>query len=149
MHMYIGVAVDKSTFEGQTLDDVVINILCKRIPDLFDYTAIGYLGGKSLKHLLDSKIEAIKMVLSDYKRPNITITIPKINPYYIGQFMAMYMLNIFIQACIYNISPFEWDSGENLQNYICAQMGRYGYEETLKEMNEKLERFKKQPVLPE
>ena len=36
MHMYIGVAVDKSKFEGQNLDDIVINILCKHIPDLFD-----------------------------------------------------------------------------------------------------------------
>ena len=37
MHMYIGVAIDKSEFKGQNLDDVVINILCERIPDLFDY----------------------------------------------------------------------------------------------------------------
>ncbi len=37
MHMNIGVAIDKSKFEGQNLDDVVINILCERIPDLFDY----------------------------------------------------------------------------------------------------------------
>lgn len=119
------------------------------IPNSFDYTPIGYLGGKSLNYLLNAEINAMKMVLTDYNRPNITITIPKINPYYIGQFMAMFMLDMVIQAYLYNINPFDRAGAENLENYVCAQMGRYGYEETLREMNEKLQRFKPEPVLPE
>lgn len=119
-----------------------------QIPNSFDYTPIGYLGGKSLSYLLNSEINAMKMVLTDYQRPNITITIPEISPYYIGQFMAMFMLDMVIQAYLYNINPFDKTGAENLENYICAQMGRYGYEETLREMKEKLERFKTQQVLP-
>ena len=51
MHMYIGVAVDKSKFEGQSLDDVVINILCERIPDLFDYIDDDHMVSYSVSHV--------------------------------------------------------------------------------------------------
>ncbi|MCR5261544.1 MAG: hypothetical protein K6C94_06860 [Candidatus Gastranaerophilales bacterium] len=119
------------------------------IPSVFNYTPIGYLGGKSFKYLLDSEIEAMKMVLTDYQCPNITITLPQITPYYVGSFIAAYMIDMVIQALLYKINPFNWVGAETLQNYICAQMGRYGYEETFKEMQEKLERFKTQQVLPE
>ncbi|MBQ2645682.1 hypothetical protein IJG14_08950 [bacterium] len=119
------------------------------IPKIFDYTAIGYLGGKTLDYLQNSEIEAMKMILTDYNIANITYTIPQITPYYIGHFMAMFMLNIVIQASLYNINLLIQTGTENLQNYICAQMGRYGYEETLREMHEKWAKIMKQSVLPE
>lgn len=54
MHMYIGVAVDKSKFEGQNLDDIVINILCKHIPDLFDYIDDDNMVSYSVRHVKDN-----------------------------------------------------------------------------------------------
>ena len=44
---------------------------------------------------------------------------------------------------------FEETGCEDLKNYIWAIMGKAGYEETLKEFNEKVARIKMQPVLPE
>ena len=119
------------------------------IPKEFDYTAIGFMGGKTLGRLLNSETEAMRMLLTDRKIPNTTILVPKINSYYIGQYMAMYMLNIAFQAFLMNIDPLVKTTYETLNNYIWALMGRYGYEETLREFNEKLAVSKRQPVLPE
>ena len=147
-------ALLQSFIEGS--NNKIINIIKVKnfetdntIPNIFDYTPIGYLGGKTLTELMNAEIEALKMVLTDNQRPNITLTIPQISPYYMGQFVGMYMLNIAIQAALYNINPYSFAGAENFQNYVCAQMGQFGYEETLREMHEKLENIKKQLVLPE
>ena len=111
------------------------------IPQIFDYTPVGYLGGKTFSELLNAKLNAIKMTLTDYQRPNITISIPKITPYYLGQFTAFYMKAILIQASLYNIDPFAKPDSDILLNYIYAQMGRYGYEATYREMQNKLNKI--------
>ena len=91
----------------------------------------------------------MKMILTDYQRPNITVTIPKLTPYYVGQFIGLYLMNIAFQAALYNVNPYTKSGAENFQNYIYAQMGQTGYEETLREMKEKLEKTKRPLVLPE
>lgn len=119
------------------------------IPNFFDYTSLRYLCGKNLSTLMDAEIEAMKMILTDYQRPNITVTIPKLTPYYVGQFIGLYLMNIAFQAALYNVNPYTKSGAENFQNYIYAQMGQTGYEETLREMKEKLEKTKRPLVLPE
>lgn len=112
------------------------------IPQFYDYTAVGYLGGKTLTELMNAEINAAKMTLVDNQRPNITMNIPKISPFYIGQFMALYMGSMLIQACLYNIDPFVRLDSDMLLNYIYAQLGKYGYEATYHEMQCKLNRYK-------
>lgn len=110
------------------------------VPNFFGYTSVGYLGGKTLSELMNAEINAAKMTLVDNQRPNITVTIPKVTPYYLGQFMACYTGAMLIQACLYNLNPFEHSDSDLLLNYIYAQMGRYGYEATYKEIQNKLKK---------
>ncbi len=119
------------------------------IPDYYDSTCAGYLSGKTLTNLIEIQINSIKTILTENKRPNILITLPQISPYDLGQFMALYMINMPIQAALYNINPFSHTRYENLQNYTFAQLGKYGYEETLKEYIEKNKKISSLSVLPE
>ncbi len=107
------------------------------IPDLFKYTSIGYLGGKTLTEIINAETESLKMLLVDKQRPNITLTIPEINPYEIGSFMTSIVFGVFIKSYLYNINPFNMPQHEQMHDYICAQLGRYGYEHTLEIMKEK------------
>ena len=112
------------------------------IPQFFDYTSLGYLGGKTLSELMDSEINAVKMLLNDNQRPNITVNIPQITPYNIGYFMGYYMSKIIIQARLYNIEPHVHTDSESFFNYIYAQLGKFGYEATYQEMKSRLEQYK-------
>lgn len=111
------------------------------IPEFFNYTSIGYLGGKNLTDIINAETEALKMVLVDKQRPNITLTIPEINPYEIGSFMTAIVFGVLIKSYLYNINPFNMPQHEQMYDYTCAQLGRYGYEHTLELMREKLSKI--------
>ena len=108
------------------------------IPNIFEYTGISYLGGKSINQLFNAEADSTMASLIDYKRPNLTITIPKITPYYLGQLLYMFEVQTAIAGALYNIDPFNQPGVEQSINYTYALMGRVGYEDSANELKEKL-----------
>lgn len=108
------------------------------IPKSFEYTGIGYLGGKSVNELLNAEADATKVALVDYQRPNVTITIDKINPYNIGQLLYMFEVQTAIAGALYNINAFNQPGVEQAKNYTYALMGRAGYEESAAVLQQKM-----------
>ena len=111
-----------------------------QIPNIFEYTGIGYLGGKSVNDLLNAEADATRVALSDFNRPTVTITLPKINGYYLAQLLYMFEVQTAIAGSLYNIDAFSQPGVEQAKNYTYALMGRVGYEESAnlnqKKMNE-------------
>lgn len=108
------------------------------IPKIFEYTGIGYLGGKSVNDLLNAEADSTRVSLSDYNRPTVTITIPKINAYYIAQLLYMFEVQTAIAGALYNINAFDQPGVEQAKNYTYALMGRVGYEESAHILHEKM-----------
>lgn len=108
------------------------------IPKIFEYTGIGYLGGKTMNDLMNAEADSTKVTLVDYQRPNVTITIPKINGYYIAQLLYMLEVQTAIVGELYNINTFNQEGVEQAKNYTYALMGRTGYEDSARELKEKL-----------
>ncbi|MBP3821274.1 glucose-6-phosphate isomerase [bacterium] len=108
------------------------------IPEIFQYTGIGYLGGKSINSLLNAEADSTKASLIDYKRPSVTITLPKIDGYHIGQLLYMFEIQIAIEGALYGIDAYNQPGVEQARNYIYALMGRAGYEESAKSIHEKI-----------
>lgn len=100
------------------------------IPNIFEYTGIGYLGGKTVNNLLNAEADATRVVLTDYNRPTVTITIPELNGYYIGQLMYMFEVQTAIAGALYEIDTFSQPGVEQAKNYTYALMGRVGYEDS-------------------
>lgn len=98
------------------------------IPPIFEYTGIGYLGGKTVNDLLNAEADATKVTLADYNRPTVTITLPKINGYYIAQLLYMFEIQTAVAGALYNIEAFNQPGVEQAKNYTYALMGRIGYE---------------------
>ncbi len=108
------------------------------IPNIFEYTGISYLCGKSINQLFNAEADSTMASLIDYKRPNVTITIPKISAYYLGQLLYMFEVQTAITGALYNIDPFDQPGVEQSKNYTYALMGRIGYEDSANELKEKL-----------
>ncbi len=112
------------------------------IPNIFEYTGLNYLAGKTINQLINAEADATKVALTDYKRPNLTITLPKINEYYLAQLLYMFEMETAIIGELYNIDAFNQPGVEQAKNYTYALMGRMGYEESKMELEEKINRVK-------
>ena len=82
--------------------------------------------------------DSTKVVLADFNKPTITITMPKINGYYMGQLLYMLEVQIAIAGSLYNIDAFNQPDVEQAQNYTYALMGRVGYEESAHILHDKM-----------
>lgn len=108
------------------------------IPNIFEYTGIGYLGGKSINQLINAEADSTRVALSDYCRPTVTISIPKIDAYHIGQLLYMLEVQTAIIGELYHINTFNQPGVEQAKNYTYALMGRAGYEDSAHSLQEKM-----------
>ena len=108
------------------------------IPKIFEYTGIGYLGGKTMNSLMDAEADSTKITLSDYSRPTITISMDKLNGYNLAQLLYMLEVQTAIAGALYNVDAFNQPSVEQGRNYTYGIMGRAGYEGSAKILQEKM-----------
>lgn len=108
------------------------------IPKIFDYTGIGYLGGKTVNDLLNAEADSTRVSLVDYQRPNVTITMPRINGYFLAQLLYLLEVQTAITGELYNINAFDQPGVEQAKNYTYALMGRTGYEDSAQALQAKL-----------
>ena len=109
------------------------------IPKIFEYTGIGYLGGKTINSLMNAEADSTRVSLSDYARPTVTVTLPKIDGYHVAQLLYMLEVQTAIAGELYNINTFDQPGVEQAKNYTYALMGRAGYEDSAKSLQTKLE----------
>lgn len=112
-----------------------------QIPNIFEYTGIGYLGGKSINRLLNAEADATRVSLTDNKRPCITISLDKIDGYNLAQLLYMLEVQTAITGELYGIDTFNQPGVEQAKNYTYAFMGRAGYEESAQELKVKMATF--------
>ena len=108
------------------------------IPKIFEYTGIGYLGGKTINALINAEADSTRVALSDYSRPTITISMDRINPYNLAQLLYMYEVQTAIAGELYHINTFNQPGVEQAKNYTYALMGRSGYEDSAQQLQEKM-----------
>lgn len=108
------------------------------IPKIFEYTGVGYLGGKTINDLMNAEADSTRVSLADYQRPTITITIDKIDEYNIAQLLYMLEVQTAIAGELYNIDTFNQPGVEQAKNYTYALMGRAGFEGSAESLKEKM-----------
>lgn len=108
------------------------------IPKIFEYTGIGYLGGKTINDLINAEADSTRVSLADYSRPTMTITLKKIDEYNLAQLLYMLEVQTAIAGELYNIDAFNQPGVEQAKNYTYALMGRAGYEDSAHSLQEKM-----------
>jgi glucose-6-phosphate isomerase len=107
---------------GEYRDEVKISAPPASIPDF------AYLKQAELGQLLDREALATAWALTEAKRPNLTITTPKVDAFAIGEFFFMYELQTVMAGALYGVNPFGQPGVEAGKNATYALMGREGYE---------------------
>ena len=108
------------------------------IPNIFEYTGLNYLGGKTINQLLNAEADSTRVALADYQRPTVTITLQKVDPYNVAQLLYMLEVQTAIAGELYGINTFNQPGVEQAKNYTYALMGRAGYEDSAHTLQEKM-----------
>ncbi len=99
------------------------------IPHLFsDVPGLGYLGGHSLNELFKAEETATAFNLMKAGRPNLTLTLPEVNPFTVGQ--LMYLLEVATVAAggLLQVNPLDQPGVEGGKLTAFGLLGRPGYE---------------------
>ena len=108
------------------------------IPKIFEYTGIGYLGGKTVNDLINAEADSTRVALADYNRPTMTINIERVDEYNVAQLLYMLEVQTAIAGELYNIDTFNQPGVEQAKNYTYALMGRAGYEDSAQNLQAKM-----------
>lgn len=108
------------------------------IPRVYEDSEIGYLCGRTINDLMNAEADSTRVAVTDFNRPNVTITLPVINEYYLAQLLYMLEVQTAIAGALYNIDTFNQPGVEQAKNYTYALMGRKGYEEVASKLNQKI-----------
>ena len=99
------------------------------IPDTYsNVKELSYMANKTMNELINAEAEATRITVSGYNKPNVTITLPKVDEYFLAQLMYMFEVQTAIAGKIYNINAFDQPGVEQGKIYTYALMGREGYE---------------------
>lgn len=100
-----------------------------KIPAVFGAVdGIGYLGNHMLSYLIKAEEESTELALVKNKRPNMTITIPLIDAYHMGQLFHFFNIATAFTGFMYDIDPFNQPGVEEGKNFTYGMMGKKGFE---------------------
>jgi len=104
---------------------------------------MAYLGGHSLNKLIQAEMQATRLTLARNGRPSLTITLPKINPFTIGQLMFLWELETYTCGQLMGINPLNQPGVEEGKILAHAFLGRKGFEREVKEGEFTAKQYKK------
>ena len=107
------------------------------LPDLFpELAGLHYLGGRSLNELLRAEKEATAFNLRKAGRPNLTLRLPEINAFTIGQLIYLLEVATVAAASLLGVNPQDQPGVEGGKNTTYGLMGRPGFEAQRREIEE-------------
>jgi glucose-6-phosphate isomerase len=108
-----------------------------QIPDLYpEQEALSYLGGHSLEELLRVEQQATAFNLMKAGRPNLTLHLPEINPFTIGQLIYLLEVVTVTAAFLFGVNAFDQPGVEGGKQTTYGLMGRRGFEKYHREFTE-------------
>jgi len=107
--------------------------------DYSDIEGVGYLGGHTLSELIQAERSATEHVLTNNKRPNLTITLPVVNAFTLGQLFFLLEVATAFTGGLYSINPFDQPGVEEGKKFAYGLMGRKGFEDKKKEIEAQLQ----------
>ncbi len=106
--------------------------------DLARYNAFNYFAGKTMGELLNYEREATTLALTRKGRPNLTINVPEVRPYTVGQLYMLLEVQTVVAGALFGIDPFDQPGVEAGKIATYALMDRPGYEEEKSRIEQEL-----------
>jgi len=94
-----------------------------------DLDSLGYLGGSGLGQLLNREQRATELALVRQQRPVVTISLPQLNPFTLGQLFYLFEAAAVFAAALYRVNPLDQPGVQASKQLTFGQMGRSGFED--------------------
>ena len=101
---------------------------CDNIPD------VAFLGGHTMEELIQAENEATAYALTKAGRMNYTLRIPELNAFTLGQLLYLFELQTAYAGAMLNIDTFNQPGVEEGKKATYALLGKSGYDEKRKEL---------------
>jgi glucose-6-phosphate isomerase len=88
-----------------------------------------YLEDKKMSRLLNCEKAATEYALIISKKPCMTVLLPEVNPYTVGQLIYLFEVTTSFAGALFNINTYDQPAVELGKEATFALMGREGYEE--------------------
>jgi glucose-6-phosphate isomerase len=93
-----------------------------------------YLGGHSLAELISAESQATRFALTKAGRSNMSLILPEVNPFTIGQLLFWLEVQTVFTGGLYDINPMDQPGVEASKQYAYGLMGRRGFEDKAREI---------------
>ena len=112
------------------------------IPVDSDIDDLGFLRGATHGNMISIEQMSAEYALLKAGKSNMTITLPEVNEYYLGQLIFMFEVATAFAGELLNINAFDQPGVEEGKNAAYAMFGRKGYEAKKAELDAKPEKKK-------
>ncbi|MCT4542707.1 MAG: glucose-6-phosphate isomerase [Vallitalea sp.] len=111
------------------------------IPNIYsDIPSLGFLGGATHNKLIQTEQMATEYALLKAGQSNMTITLPEVNEFTLGQLLYLFEVATGFAGELLNINAFDQPGVEEGKNATYAMFGRPGYEEKKEELDKRPEK---------
>ncbi|NOY65396.1 MAG: glucose-6-phosphate isomerase [Nitrospirae bacterium] len=112
-----------------------------KIPIVFeDMEGLNYLSGHTLSELIKAEEEATELSLARASRPNLSLDIPCIDAYHLGQLFMFFEIVTALVGFLFGINPFNQPGVEEGKNFTYGMMGKKGFDKKRQEVEEAREK---------
>jgi glucose-6-phosphate isomerase len=105
------------------------------IPSLYpDIEGLAYLSQHSMNALLAAEKRATAFNLMRAGRPNLTLRLPEINAFTIGQLLYLFQMATVVAGGLFGVNPLDQPGVESVKLTTYGLMGRPGFESQQEEL---------------
>lgn len=128
---------------SRNLFETVINIETSREEILLqeepvDLDGLNYLAGKSVDFVNKSAMNGTILAHTDGQVPNLMVTVPEVNEYYLGQLFYFFEFACGVSGYLLGVNPFNQPGVESYKKNMFALLGKPGYEAQREELLKRL-----------
>lgn len=103
-----------------------------------DLDGLGYLQGKDMDFVNTKAFEGTLLAHTDGGVPNLLVTIPDMTAYTLGHLIYFFEIAVAISGYLNGVNPFDQPGVEAYKKNMFALLGKPGFEELAKQLNERL-----------
>ena len=130
--------------EGQrTMFETILNVVSPTqnivlTEEESNLDGLNYLAGKTLDEVNKCAMNGTILAHVDGNVPNIVLNLPQIDAYHIGYLLYFFMFSCGVGCYLTDVNPFNQPGVESYKRNMFALLGKPGYEELAKELNQRL-----------
>ncbi|GAE86995.1 glucose-6-phosphate isomerase [Acetivibrio straminisolvens JCM 21531] len=112
------------------------NIVIKEDKDNLD--GLNFIAGRDVDYVNKKAMEGTILAHTDGGVPNLVVTVPELSAYYFGNMVYFFEKACGISGYLLGVNPFDQPGVEAYKKNMFALLGKPGYEEQRKKLEERL-----------